>query len=69
MLSLLNFHFGQSAFNGFYDWFNQLFAYCLMVLILIVLLGFHVVVVLSRQLINNIGKGQAYQKILSLGRS
>ncbi|BBB23872.1 succinate dehydrogenase cytochrome b556 subunit [Isorropodon fossajaponicum endosymbiont JTNG4] len=62
MLSLLNFHFGQSAFDGFYDWLNQLLAYYLMVLILIVLLGFHVIVALSRQLVNNISKGQAYQK-------
>ncbi len=67
MLSLLNFHFGQSAFDGFYNWLNQLLVYHLMVLMLIMLLGFHVIMALSRQLVNNINKGQAYQKPYSHG--
>ncbi len=33
------------------------------------LLSFHVIVALPRQLVNNISKGQAYQKTLSSGRS
>ncbi len=67
MLSLLNFHFGENAFDGFYAWFNQLLVYQLMLLMLLVLLGFHVIVALSRQFVNNISKGQAYQKSYPYG--
>jgi succinate dehydrogenase / fumarate reductase cytochrome b subunit len=67
MLSLLNFHFGESAFDGFYAWLNQLLVYQLMLLMLVVLLGFHVIVALSRQFVNNISKGQAYQKYYPYG--
>ncbi|MBC8551250.1 MAG: hypothetical protein ISR74_05550 [Candidatus Thioglobus sp.] len=57
MLSLLNFHFGATAFNGFYDWFNNSPVYWLVLLTLVVALSFHVFIAVLRQLNNNTALG------------
>ncbi len=62
MLSLLVFHSGNEVFNQFYDWINHLAVYHLLVLTLIALLVFHVGSAISRQLRNNVSKGQSYKK-------
>lgn len=62
LLSLLNFHSGKDAFNGFYHWFSQTPFYGFMLVLLIATLIFHVITAVSRQLNNNASAGIRYQK-------
>ncbi|SFV89155.1 Succinate dehydrogenase cytochrome b subunit [hydrothermal vent metagenome] len=62
VLSLQNFHKGQAVFNNFYIQMNQWSIYHIATILLVLLLLFHVITAISRQLSNNISKGQAYKK-------
>ena len=62
LLSLLNFHLDPVIFNDFYNQINQWPIYHVITVLLGLLLLFHVITAISRQLSNNVSKGRAYKK-------
>ena len=69
MLTNLNFFLGEQSFNGFYQWFNNVFIlrYGLLFILLLTLI-YHVVVAATRQQNNNkkrpIDYHQSYPKVI-----
>jgi succinate dehydrogenase / fumarate reductase cytochrome b subunit len=62
VFSVLTFHSGESAFNGFNVWLQSSIFYPILLGLLLLSLSFHVVTAISRQLSNNVSSGDRYKK-------